>query len=491
MADPKGYILLLLHSHLPFIREPEIKEPVEETWFFEAIIESYIPLIKVFEKLIERKISFRIVLSLSPTLLEMLEDQYLMNRLKQHINGLNSLIERELKRTRNTMFQESVEFYRKRLLEIKDFLEERSIINALEYMAGAGYLQLITTAATHAYLPLFLRYPHVVWFQIKAGLEIFKRHVSSKSNNLQGFWLPECGYYDGLFSFLKKAHIDWTVLEGHGIVLGTPAPPQGIFRPVCSPEGILLFGRDAETCRLVWSRDEGYPGNPWYRDFYRDICYELNEREWRLFRKDGIRHHTGLKYYRITGKSEKKPYIRERALKTAHIHAIDFVKKLKSRILGASVLTEEPVITLAFDTELFGHWWFEGPEWLEKVIEIIATNRNLRLILPEDILDNKKVQLAEVSPLPSSWGEGGFNSTWISKENSFYVRAIYRAIESAPPELFDHCPQQPFTEESPLRELLLMQSSDFLFMLKKDEMARRYGEKRLKEHLLSFYKALS
>lgn len=480
----RGCILIILHSHLPFLREPEVKDSIEETWFFEAIIESYIPLIMVFERLIERGVLFKLVLSLSPTLLEMLEDQYLMDRLKKHIDRLNSLIERELKRTKRSLFYESVEFYRKRLTKIKNFLEGRSIINALEDMAGAGYLQLITTAATHAYLPLFSQYPQVVQLQVNAGLEIFKRHIKLHGGNLQGFWLPECGYYDGLIPILKKACIDWTVLEGHGIVFGNPVPPCGIFSPVIN-DGLFLFGRDAETCRFVWSKEEGYPGNPWYRDFYSDICYELNDNEWRLFRKDGIRHHTGLKYYRVTGRSKKKPYIRERALKIAHIHALDFIEKLRLRTKKASALTKKPVITLAFDTELFGHWWFEGPEWLEKVIELISAERNLRLILPEDILNTKR-KFAEVSPLPSSWGEGGVNSTWLSKENSAYVRGIYRAIESAPPELFERYSPQSFVTPSPLRELLLMQSSDFLFMLKKGEMARLYGEKRLKEHLMAF-----
>ncbi|MCX7794021.1 MAG: DUF1957 domain-containing protein [Thermodesulfovibrionales bacterium] len=481
-------ILLLLHSHLPFLRECQIKEPVEETWFFEAVIESYIPLIRIFEELAERKVTFRVVLSLSPTLLEMLDDPYLMNRLKEHLNNLDSLIKRELRRKKRTVFYEIVEFYRKRIEETDYFLRRRKITKAFQDLAKNGYLDLITTAATHAYLPLFSSYPHVVWLQIKTGLEIFRRHIKLRGGALQGFWLPECGYYEGLFPLLRKAHIDWTVLEAHGIVFGRPVPPEGIFRPVLSPEGILLFARDAETCRFVWSKDIGYPGNPWYRDFYKDVCYELSDSEWRLFRKDGIRHHTGLKYYRIGGK-EKKPYIREKALNIANLHAVDFVKKLEARASQAMELTERPVIVLAFDTELFGHWWFEGPEWLKKIIELIAVNDKLRLIIPEDVLDNNS-RFREVLPVSSSWGEGGFNSTWLSKENSAYVKAIYRAIEEAPASIFKSSNARPFRKPSALREFLLMQSSDFLFMLKRDENSKRYGERRLKEHLMAFYKAL-
>lgn len=492
LSDKKTSIILLLHSHLPFIREPHIKESIEETWFFEAIIESYIPLIRAFEELIENNIKFKIVLSLSPTLLEMLDDAYLMKRLNEHINKLTLLLERELRRTNKTPFHEIVRFYRKKIYEIKEFLKNRKIVDAFQDMARAGYLELITTAATHAYLPVFSFYPEVVNLQIKIGLGIYKKHIRSKGSFFQGFWLPECGYYEGLFPILKKANVDWTVLEGHAIVFGNPVPPQGIFRPVLSPEGIVLFGRDAETCRFVWSKVGGYPGNPWYRDFYSDVCYELSNEEWKVFRRDGIRHHTGLKYYRVTGdKGKKKPYILEKALHVAKIHAKDFVKRLERRAEQALSFTDDPVIVIAFDTELFGHWWFEGPVWLQRTIELIAKNRSLRLVIPEDIVNKSFHRLREVSPLPSSWGEGGFSSTWLSKENSAYLRAIYRAIESAPEDLFNSSEgdviNHPFTTPSALRELLLMESSDFLFMLKRDEMAQRYGEKRLKEHLSAFY----
>lgn len=475
-------IIIVLHSHLPLIRHPEIKDPVEETWFFEAVIESYIPLIMVFERLIEKRIFFKIVLSLSPTLLEMLDDNYLMQRLNEHIERSSLLLDSELKRTKGTPYEKIVKFYIVRLKEIKDFLRSRTITGTIGELAREGYLELVTTAATHAYLPLFAHYPEVVWLQIKRGIDVFKSKIRV-GDRLKGFWLPECGYFDGLFSDLKKAHIKWTVLEGHSIALGDPLPQEGIFRPVVTTEGITVFARDADTCRFVWSRDAGYPGNPWYRDFYRDVCYELNDSEWKIFRTDGIRHHTGLKYFRITGEKEKKPYIREKAMRVLRRDAQDFVNRLSQRAMEAENITKEPVIVLAFDTELFGHWWFEGPEWLEAVIELIGRHPEMRLVFSDDIMNDKSLRM--LKPLPSSWGEGGFSDTWVCPETSGYLRAIYRAIEIA----ISH--KEILNDMEVLRELLLMQSSDFLFMLKRDEMAKTYGRSRLKGHLERFYHLVS
>ncbi len=483
MAGPRGSkkraVIIILHSHLPLIRHPEIKDPVEETWFFEAVIESYIPLIMVFERLIDKGISFKLVLSLSPTLLEMLDDEYLRQRLNEYVERLSALLDLELKRTKGTPYEKIVRFYTARLGDIKDFLRFRTVTGVIGDLAQRGYLELITTAATHAYLPLFAHYPEVLWLQIKTGIDIFKDRIHADKLWRGGFWLPECGYSDGLFAYLKKAHIKWTVLEGHAIALGEPSPPEGIFRPVITPEGIIVLARDADTCKFVWSRDAGYPGNPWYRDFYRDVCYDLKDSEWKTFRPDGIRHHTGLKYFRITGKKEKKPYIREKAMMVLKEDAQDFVKRLSQRTIEAEDVTEEPVIVLAFDTELFGHWWFEGPEWLERVIELMGRHPKIRLAFIDDVINGKA--LRTIKPLPSSWGEGGFSDTWVCPESSGYLRAIYRAIEIV------RTNREILNDREVLRELLLSQSSDFLFMLKRDDMARTYGSSRLKTHLERFY----
>jgi 1,4-alpha-glucan branching enzyme len=489
-------IIFVLHSHLPYLNQSTIPLPsVEETWFYEAVIESYIPLIFSFKRLKDKGIPFKLVLSLSPTLLDMLENQDMQRGLKGHLERLKDLAEFEERRLKGSPFEEIIRFYRERFEEIGDFLQRVGIMNALKEFSETGNIKLITTTATHAYLPLFSQYPWVVELQIRVGIEIFKRHIWWL-NNTGGFWLPECGYFRGLFKYLKSYHIEWTVLEGHSIAFGTPRSRYGVFRPVRTPEGIFVFPRDSSTCKLVWSRERGYPGNLWYRDFYRDACYELKDSEWKRFRPDGIRHHTGLKYWRITGRERKAPYIRQRALKQVEVDARHFVDFLKKRAIMAKGFTHNPVIVVAFDTELFGHWWFEGPDWLEKVFELLSSATEVALSFPEDILNQVSTvtELASfelVDPLPSSWGEGGFSDTWISKKSSFYLRSIYRAIELASSYLRQPLPSiYSFSESAETRldkelikELLLLQSSDFLFMINKDSGSRIYGEERLKRHL--------
>ncbi len=518
-----AHIIFILHTHLPYIEEERDYPSIEESWFFEAIIESYIPLIRVFERLINKRVPFKVVLSVSPTLLDMLEEEKRHKRLTGHIERLKELSERELKRTEGTPFNETVRFYRERLKETEEFLKRETIVNALRRMNDSGYIETVTTARTHAYLPLFAHYPFIVWLQIKKGLERFKQSFNPADCYLggtqggmnippcetpdcylatKGFWLPECGYYEGLDLLLKRAGIKWSILEGHGVAFGDPPPEEGIFRPIISPEGIIFFGRDSETCNAIWSKDTGYPGNPWYREFYRDICYELDDSEWRRFRPDGIRHHTGLKYYRITGNKEKRPYIRQKALNEACSDAEDFIKRLHRRAEDASELTKEPIFVLAFDTELFGHWWFEGPEWLERVLELLSQERGLKLALPGEIIDSSK-GLRVVTPLPSSWGEGGFHTTWISEKGSPYLRAVYRAIEdfrstltspagtlTSPVIMGEEELMNAIEDSEILRELLLMQSSDFLFMLKRDPLSRDFAERRLRGHLERFYRLL-
>lgn len=522
---------------MPWLREPDINDPVEETWLFEAIIESYIPLLRQLERLADTTIGggsnsctrFKIVMSLSPTLIRALVDDYFTKKFYAYFERLKSLARSEIKRNKGSIFEELASFYRKRLGDIEFFLKRSTIISSIRELSKIGCLSLATTAFTHAYLPIFRQYPEMVRLQIEKGRDLFAKIFGAYP---KGFWLPECGYYTGVMDFLKNAGYRWTVLEGHGVACGSPVPPEGIFRPVLSPEGVMVFGRDATLCAAVWSRASGYPGNRWYREFYRDICYELDDRSWKKFRKDGIRHHTGFKYYRITGTEQKMPYIRKKALAQIKADAADFMLRLHNRINEANTLTDSPVITLAFDTELFGHWWFEGPEWLSEVIKLISQSENIRFTSPEEFSPET---LRCIEPIESSWGEGGFSRTWCMEENSAYLRLIYLAIEefyscivhnngnSGSPEnkwiasgeranhnnrsslhsassrdahlIFwgdrsEGISQEQKISSPALMELLMLQSSDFLFMLTKDSLSKSYARRRLRGHLNRFQKLL-
>jgi 1,4-alpha-glucan branching enzyme len=386
----KGFLLLVLHAHLPYLRYPEHEHHLEENWLYEAITESYIPLLQVFDTLINDKVDFRITLSLTPTLLEMFSDSLLMSRYQRHMERLIDLAEKEVARcTDDHRVERLARMYRARLIRTKHLFEDRyggNIVAAFSELAESGTVEIITSCATHAYLPAHMSEPAVVRAQISLAARSFVRHFGKRP---AGIWLPECGYAPGMDAYVSEAGIGYFFLEGHGILNSTPGPSKSIYAPVRTPSGSAVFARDPESARQVWSSAGGYPGDPDYRDFFRDIGFDLDYEYVRPYLPGGERTFTGIKYFRITGGDDRKePYVPEMALNKARIHAGHFVDcrehqitELRERIGIA------PVVTAAFDAELFGHWWYEGPEWLGAVLRNCASReKTLRLVTPSEYI---------------------------------------------------------------------------------------------------------
>lgn len=480
-------VLFLLHAHLPYVRHPETEFSCEERWLFEAAVESYLPLLGVFDRLINDRVDFGLTVSLSPTLLEMLRDEHLRGRLERYIGGLIELAQKEVSRTRREPEIASLSrFYLKRTKALMRLYESLrgDIAGGFGAAAQGGHLELITTAATHAYLPNLSPCPEAVRAQVEIGIECFKGHFGRRP---AGLWLPECGYYDGLERILREAGAKYFFLEGHGILGGSPEAKYGLFMPVRCPGGPAAFGRDAETSRLIWCAKTGYPADPLYRDFYRDIGYDL-PLEYLRPHTHGLRIPTGLKYYRITGSEEKKPYMRGRAVAKARLHAADFIDRLRRRAEGLGGLGFKPLFTVPFDAELFGHWWFEGPEWLEFFMR--GLGKGLRAVTAPEYLSGAP-RLQSLRPAFSSWGYGGYSGTWINEKNDRFAAALHRACErmrevakpilkrrNVPPLLRRALNQA-------MRELLLFESSDWPFLISSGT-ATGYAERRLKGHLEAF-----
>jgi 1,4-alpha-glucan branching enzyme len=481
-----GRIIFLLHAHMPYVRHPEHGHFIEERWFYEAVVESYIPLLDMFERLINDGVRFGATLSLSPTLLEMLADGLLNERLAEYMERLVELTESEIIRNRkDPAFGPLALMYNKRALWVKGLYELRyagDLVGALRRLARSGHLEIITTSATHAYLPNFAPYSRTVRRQIRVGIATQERHLGSAP---RGLWLPECGYYEGLDEILSGEGVEFCFLESHGVLHASPRPRHGVFRPVRCPSGLAAFGRDSAASGLVWCAASGYPGDHFYRDFYRDVGYELPPRDvTRFVHPDGIRVPTGLKYYRITGKGcQKKPYIKGHAFRRAGEHALDFVGKMNA-LTGQ--LNERygfgPLVTVAFDAELFGHWWFEGPEWLERTLRGLGE----KTVTPSEYLcEDRKLQT--VAPGLSSWGSGGYGRTWLEKSNDWALWHLHKACERM--EGFSRSADGNAQTKRALRqaerELLLSQSSDWPFLMQKGASAG-YAQKRLTGHLEAF-----
>ncbi|HYA85920.1 MAG TPA: DUF1957 domain-containing protein, partial [Nitrospirota bacterium] len=293
----KGYLALVLHCHLPYVRHPEHDRFLEEDWLYEAITETYIPLINVFEGLVSDGVDFRLTMSLTPTLISMLSDTLLQKRYIRHIDRLIELAEKEIARTKkepefNTLARMYFDLFR----HARYVFEEkygRNLVNAFRLFQDLGKIEIITSGATHGFLPL-MKNEKAVRAQIKVAVEFHTKHLGRPP---KGIWLPECGFYEGLDEILSEAGLRYFFTDSHGIFHATPRPKYGVYAPIFCRSGVAAFGRDIESSKQVWSSVEGYPGDYNYRDFYRDIGFDLDFDYVKPYlHPDGIRVHLGIKY---------------------------------------------------------------------------------------------------------------------------------------------------------------------------------------------------
>ncbi len=264
----KGYLSLVLHAHLPYVRHPEYSHFLEEDWLYEAITETYIPLINVFDSLINDGIDFRMTMTLTPSLVSMLHDPLLQDRYLRHINMLIDLAHKEVERTRyQPEFHHLALMYRDMFLNCRYVFEEkygRNIINAFKKFAQLGKLEIVTCTATHAFLPLLQCNEQAVKAQVYMGAKYYTDIFGWAP---KGIWLGECAYYPGLDRILADNGIKFFFVDTHGIIYADSRPKYGVYAPIYCPSGVAAFGRDPESSHQVWSAEMGYPGDTIYRTF--------------------------------------------------------------------------------------------------------------------------------------------------------------------------------------------------------------------------------
>lgn len=492
----KGYLSFILHAHLPFVRHPEYHRYLEEDWLFESITETYIPLITVFDKLVEDDIDFRMTLSLSPPLISMLTDVLLQSRYIEYIENRIELAGKEIKRTRRQHeFNQIARMYHRYFSNARYVFAEKyhqNLIHAFKKFQDMGKLEIITCGATHGILPLMNNNGNAIRVQIQLAVNYYEKYFGRKP---RGLWLPECAYETGIDGILKEAGIRFFIMETHGILFASPRPRYGIYAPVYCPSGVAAFARDTESSQQVWSSEEGYPGDFFYRDFYRDVGFDLDYDYVRPYlHGDGRRTHVGIKYYRITGKTDyKEPYSYEKALNKAAEHAGHFLlyRQEQAEYL-ASIMDRKPIIVAPYDAELFGHWWFEGPHWIDFVVRKIALDqKTISLITPAEYLDIYPVNQVS-TPVSSSWGYKGYHEYWLNGSNDWVYKHLHKAAERMVELAKTYARRNGnLLRERALnqaaRELLLAQSSDWAFIMKSGTTVE-YARKRTKEHLSRFMK---
>ncbi|MBE0465692.1 MAG: DUF1957 domain-containing protein [Candidatus Desulforudis sp.] len=487
----KGYLALVLHAHLPYVRHPEHAYSLEERWLYEAITETYIPLIWLLERLLRDHVPFKLTVSLSPTLMSMLADDFLQHRYLAHLDKMLELGEREVRRTRDTPFHDTARMYRDRLHGARDtFVRryDRNLVRAFKGFLESGHVEVITSAATHGYLPLMMVHGEAVRAQVETGVRTFRKHFG---RNPAGLWLPECSYTAGLDEILKEYGLRYFFTDTHGLLFASHRPRFGIFAPVFCPSGVAAFGRDLESSKQVWSVQEGYPGDYNYREYYRDIGFDLDFDYIKPYiHPTGLRVNTGFKYYRITGKTNhKEPYVQEWGRNTADAHAGNFMFNREHQVhYLARVMERPPLIVAPYDAELFGHWWFEGPYWLESLMRKIAHDQDtVELITPSGYLRHFPCNQV-VTPCSSSWGNKGYHEVWLNRSNDWIYRHLHWAAEQMI-ALAREYPQAEGVQRRALnqaaRELLLAQASDWAFIMATETMVE-YAVRRTKTHLLNF-----
>ncbi len=488
---------MVLHAHLPFVRHPEEEYFLEENWLYEAITETYIPLIHVFERLINEGIYFRLTISFTPPLISMLKDRLLQERYLRHINKLIELAQKEIERTGyDPRFHGLALMYYKRFMDARDtFLRyRRDLISVFKGFQERGYLEILASCATHGYLPILSINPEDVRAQINIGVDYYKKTFACSP---KGFWLPECGYYPGVEEVLKEAGIRYFFVDSHALINADPSPRYSVYAPVYCPCGVAAFARDWESSKQVWSSKEGYPGDVDYREYYRDIGFDLDYEYIKPYIHPlGIRINTGIKYYRITGNTEyKEPYLPDWAREKAALHAGNFMFNREKQIeYLASQMDRRPIVVAPYDAELFGHWWFEGPMWLEFLFRKLAYDqKNIRLIIPSEYLAEYPCNQVCL-PTASSWGWKGYNEFWLAGENDWLYRHLHNAGRKMKEIAQGFASEILYGRKNSLRrralnqlarELLLAQASDWAFIMKTQTMVS-YAQRRVKMHLNRF-----
>jgi 1,4-alpha-glucan branching enzyme len=483
--------MLVLHAHLPFVRHPEEPVFLEEGWLFEAITETYIPMLERFDRMSQDGVPARVTMNWSPPLCEMIADPILQQRYREHTEALLELAEQEVEAKAGCDMHEAAVMYRD---HFKYCLEQfdrwgGNILNWVRNLDERGVIEAITCGATHGFLPL-METREAQRAQIKVAVDNFRKHFG---RDPKGIWLPECGYTPGVDELLKESGIRYFFVDSHAIYYGDPRPRCGVYAPVYTPSGVAAFGRDPESSRQVWAAECGYPGDPNYREFYRDLGYDGGyDYIKKYLHPDGIRRNLGLKYHAVTGKvnlHEKQAYRPSAAFAQAIEHGGDFAfnrdqqcKHLKN-VLG----DKTPVVVSPYDAELFGHWWYEGPQFLESAIRTCYQSGQVVPVTGSEYLEREPMNQV-ATPCASSWGDAGYNEVWLNKGNDWIYRH-YHVAEHRMREVARNHPDAEGVTKRALnqmaRELLLAQSSDWAFIMTTGTCPD-YAKRRIHDHINRF-----
>jgi 1,4-alpha-glucan branching enzyme len=496
--------VLTLHSHLPWVLHHG-RWPHGSDWLSEATLDTYLPLLALLERAEREQVPVSVTIGITPILAAQLAhpsfrkevDDYFAHRLETLSDADESL-----RKTGDDALLPLVPWWQSHLEQLQRLWVELdgNLLAAFRRHAEAGRIELISSAATHGFLPLLGR-DESIRLQLLAGRAEHLRHFGELPH---GCWVPECAYrpagawnpwpgakpsahragveehlrYSGFRWFTVDAHLAeageaWEMYEGRTVAKQraeavtqspyrayqvAPVPTRG--RPV------HVLVRDPEATAQVWSRHGGYPGDGRYLEFHK------------------IRYPGGLKLWKVTDSQAdlgaKQPYVPADASDAVRWHAEHF-REVLDRV-AAKATSGEDVIVAPFDTELFGHWWFEGVDWLGALFAELQQHPVVTPVHGSQLLTGAPPDTA-VAMQAGSWGKNGDFSMWLSEEVAWTWLRLWPLEErfwNAVPQALQHPAVTPVLEQA-ARELLLAQSSDWQFIISTGA-AGDYATKRFNEH---------
>lgn len=498
-----SYFIIALHGHLPFINHPEHDTFLEEDWFFEGIADSYLPILSMLDGWRNDGVRASITLGLSPPLLSMMANSGLRDRTARYLDARRTLASRYLQTlAHDNPFRPATQFSLEETERAQSRYDGsgRDVARAFAEHHHAGRVEIMTCNVTHGLAPV-LQDLDVIRAQVREAVRAHELHLGFRP---RGIWLPECGINPQALQALAEENLCFTFSEDRAVRFAWPPPAHDVYRPLWSPEGVGVFPRDPGSAKEVWSAQEGYPGDFRYREFYRDLGYDAPDDMVDPVHKQGTgaRKNCGVKLHKITGRvnlDEKQPYDPRAAQEAVQAHAQHFAERRAedARDIGEA-LGIEPCITAAFDCELFGHWWHEGPWFLDAFLRKLASGRVNGMDAPKPVTAYHYLEMEptqQVSyPAVSSWGDGGAFEVWVNQKNDWLWRKVYDAqkrytdvvkkVGSHPGGLLERAVKQAN------RELLLAQSSDWPFILTMGTQMG-YAQKRPLVHLSRCHRLLA
>ena len=513
---PVGRFLLCLHSHMPYVLSHG-KSPHGTDWINESTAECYLPLLHTLDRLLNDGIKPRWTVNITPILAEQLEDPAFKDEFEHYCQAKidfaiedQERFEREGQLWNQGLAMTWQRVYTRALVQFKHQWN-RSIVEAFKYFQDQGCIEIITSGATHGYQPMLGTDESCV-AQVRLGVQTYEKHFGRKP---RGIWLPECAYrprYDwkspvepnsipwarkGTEEILKDEGLEYFFVDSHmirgGEPLGTyasnfpqlaemfarsskyftpPAELRSEYEHYLLPNGMTCFARDPETTVKVWSGESGYPGDPHYLEFHKQL-YPGRLRYWRISEDKAD----------LGKKQTYDPYA---AFESIQNHAADLVRTIKGVLAKYKGQAErEGVLVAMYDTELFGHWWWEGPEFLYELARLMHADGDVEMVSGSDVLDREPAKRLITLP-EGSWGEGGYHYIWINDENVWTWKKLY-GIERKLRKMATEYANGPAKEIviQAARELLLAESSDWQFLISTFS-AKDYSEVRFNDHVARF-----